>query len=167
MISYLQAQKVHTNKWAALAKLLKGRTDNAIKNHWNATLSRRLNNPAENFKNQYIEQGVTLEWLLQHPELDTSNDLEEAMGHYHKVIAAAAVVHSARYAWHGRALLFSLPVLIHPSVIISSSSRNSGVAYQVAALWALLQRISCMAPDCQLCVQYSLINRRSLPCSEI
>lgn len=74
-----QAQKIHTNKWAALAKLLKGRTDNAIKNHWNATLSRKLNNPAENFRNQFIERGVSLEWLLAHPELDTSNDIEEAL----------------------------------------------------------------------------------------
>jgi hypothetical protein len=24
-------------------------------------------------------QGVTLEWLLSHPELDTSNDIEEAL----------------------------------------------------------------------------------------
>jgi hypothetical protein len=62
-----------------LAKLLKGRTDNAIKNHWNATLSRKLNNPAENFRNQFIERGVSLEWLLAHPELDTSNDIEEAL----------------------------------------------------------------------------------------
>jgi hypothetical protein len=62
-----------------LAKLLKGRTDNAIKNHWNATLSRKLNNPAENFRNQFIERGMSLEWLLSHPELDTSNDIEEAL----------------------------------------------------------------------------------------